>query len=179
MCLALGLNRKHDVSRISQVEFAHRSKLFWTAYVLDRKLSSLIGVPPRLHDEDIGLVKPSLATATNVSEIIMAFHIDLSSQLGDILQGLYSGSWELAGVDICTSDLRPRTCPPVRIEIRSRHSIGIETTSRRLQNSAGEAQAELFNFCKPRDQSRSLITCTTQSGRFSKILPDLGVMTDE
>lgn len=89
MCLALGLNRKHDASRISHTEFTHRSKLFWTAYVLDRKLSSLIGVPPRLHDEDIGLTRPSLATATNTSEIIMAFHIDLSSQLGDVLQVIY------------------------------------------------------------------------------------------
>ncbi|ETS76562.1 hypothetical protein PFICI_11949 [Pestalotiopsis fici W106-1] len=87
MCLAMGLNRKHDASRISPTEFSHRSKLFWTAYVLDRKLSSLIGVPPRLHDDDIGLPKPSLAAALTVSETIMAFHIDLSSRLGEILQG--------------------------------------------------------------------------------------------
>ncbi|KAK9417732.1 putative Transcription factor domain-containing protein [Seiridium unicorne] len=89
ICLALGLNRKHDASRISQTEFTHRSKLFWTAYVIDRKLSSLIGVPPKVHDEDIGISKPSLVAENSVSETIMAFHVELSSQLGEILKVVY------------------------------------------------------------------------------------------
>ncbi|KAI4591445.1 hypothetical protein KJ359_001039 [Pestalotiopsis sp. 9143b] len=119
MCLALGLNRKHDASRISHAEFTHRSKLFWTAYVLDRKLSSLIGVPPRLHDEDIGLTRPSLVTATNTSEMIMAFHIDLSSQLGDVLQVVLilvdvllpsSQSWDPSKTFKIMDDMALREC---------------------------------------------------------------------
>jgi hypothetical protein len=49
------------------------------------------GVPPRLHDEDIGLSKPPLTTDSAVSELTMAFHVALSSQLGEILQVVSPG----------------------------------------------------------------------------------------
>lgn len=101
MCLTLGLNRRHDAARISQTEFSHRSNLFWTVYVIDRKLSSLIGVPPRLHDEDIALSRPDFATDGSVVKNIMVFHVELSSQLGQILtrellyETVSTGIWTL------------------------------------------------------------------------------------
>lgn len=83
---AHGLNRRFDSQRITRKEFEHRSRLWWTIYIIDRKLSSLIGVPPTIHDDDIALPKPTIDT-DNGKEIAMAFHVELSSQLGQILNG--------------------------------------------------------------------------------------------
>lgn len=126
-------------------EFTHRSKLFWTAYVIERKLCSLIGVPPKLHDEDIGLPKPTLAAANSVPEIIMVFHVDLSSQLGEILQGLFPNLDTTADVDICASDIWPRTFATARVKIHSCSPVSIETTIRLLKLIARKAQVEFCN----------------------------------
>ncbi|KAG4440570.1 hypothetical protein IFR05_003937 [Cadophora sp. M221] len=63
ICLTQGLNRRFDAQRITKQEFDHRSKLWWTVYVIERKLSSLVGVPPALHDEDIALSMPPIDPA--------------------------------------------------------------------------------------------------------------------
>ncbi|KAH7310012.1 fungal-specific transcription factor domain-containing protein [Rhexocercosporidium sp. MPI-PUGE-AT-0058] len=88
ICLTQGLNRRFDAQRITKQEFDHRSKLWWTVYVIERKLSSLVGVPPALHDEDIALTMPSIDPAHKTS-LTMAFHIEVSSQLGQILNVVY------------------------------------------------------------------------------------------
>ncbi|KAH7378096.1 fungal-specific transcription factor domain-containing protein [Cadophora sp. MPI-SDFR-AT-0126] len=84
ICLTQGLNRRFDAQRITREEFEHRTKLWWTVYVIERKLSSLVGVPPALHDEDIALSMPSIDPSQK-SGLTMAFHIEISSQLGKIL----------------------------------------------------------------------------------------------
>ncbi|KAH6715061.1 fungal-specific transcription factor domain-containing protein [Leptodontidium sp. MPI-SDFR-AT-0119] len=88
ICLTQGLNRRFDAQRITKQEFDLRSKLWWTVYVIERKLSSLVGVPPALHDEDIALSMPSIDPADK-SGLTMAFHIEISSQLGQILNVVY------------------------------------------------------------------------------------------
>jgi proline utilization trans-activator len=81
------LNRRYDAQRITWAEFEHRSKLWWTIYIIERKLSSLIGVPSALHDEDIALSMPPIDPAHR-KDITVAFHVELSSQLGHILTGM-------------------------------------------------------------------------------------------
>lgn len=88
ICLTQGLNRRFDAQRITREEFEHRTKLWWTVYVIERKLSSLVGVPPALHDEDIALSMPSIDPSQK-SGLTMAFHIEISSQLGKILNVVY------------------------------------------------------------------------------------------
>ncbi|KAK0101163.1 hypothetical protein ONS95_012857 [Cadophora gregata] len=88
ICLTQGLNRRFDAQRITKHEFEHRTKLWWTVYVIERKLSSLVGVPPALHDEDIALSMPSIDPSQRPG-LTMAFHIEISSQLGQILNVVY------------------------------------------------------------------------------------------
>ncbi|PVH75748.1 hypothetical protein DL98DRAFT_592883 [Cadophora sp. DSE1049] len=88
ICLTQGLNRRFDTQRITRQEFEHRTKLWWTVYVIERKLSSLVGVPPALHDEDIALSMPSIDPSQKPG-LTMAFHIEISSQLGQILNVVY------------------------------------------------------------------------------------------
>lgn len=54
--------------------------------MIERKLSCLVGVPPALHDEDIALSMPTIDPAPG-SGLTMALHIEISSQLGQILNG--------------------------------------------------------------------------------------------
>lgn len=86
-----GLDRRWDPQRNTRQEFEHRSKLWWTIYVIDRKLSSLIGVVPGLLDEDISLPKPDIG-GTSTEDCAMAFHVEIMSQLGHILNGYFSYS---------------------------------------------------------------------------------------
>ncbi|RDW77513.1 hypothetical protein BP6252_05566 [Coleophoma cylindrospora] len=89
-CIAAanGLNRRYDEKRHTSAEFQYRTKLWWTIYVIERKLSSLIGVSPGLPDEDIALRRPAI-TGSNEEELPMAFHVEISSQLGHILNVVY------------------------------------------------------------------------------------------
>ncbi|PBP24834.1 hypothetical protein BUE80_DR004218 [Diplocarpon rosae] len=96
--LTQGLNRRYDAQRITPQEFEHRSRLWWTVYTIERKLSSLVGCPPAVHDEDIALPMP-LIDPTNMSSLTIALHVDLSSQLGQILTIVYGlGHQRLLGV---------------------------------------------------------------------------------
>ncbi|RDW61368.1 hypothetical protein BP5796_11260 [Coleophoma crateriformis] len=87
MAAANGLNRRYDEKRHTSAEFQYRTRLWWTTYVIERKLSSLIGVSPGLPDEDIALRGPAI-TGASEEELPMAFHVEISSQLGHILNGM-------------------------------------------------------------------------------------------
>lgn len=80
-----GLNRRFDSSRWTVYEFEHRAKLWWTLYVIDRKLSSLVGISG-MHDEDIALPIPALKSTQGI-EHTMLFHVQISSYLGQVLDG--------------------------------------------------------------------------------------------
>ncbi|KAL3417228.1 hypothetical protein PVAG01_11228 [Phlyctema vagabunda] len=88
MCLIHGMNRVYDAKRISLSEFEHRSKLWWTVYIVDRKLSSLVGVPSAVHDADIAVARPSM-DGTKSKTLTFSLHVELSSQLGRILNVVY------------------------------------------------------------------------------------------
>jgi hypothetical protein len=83
------MNRRFDAYHLPQHQFEHRSKLWWTIYIIDRKLSSLVGVPTALHDEDIALPMPPMNGGRNQNSTF-ALHVELSSQLGQMLNGVYN-----------------------------------------------------------------------------------------
>jgi hypothetical protein len=55
--------------------------------VIDRKLSSLIGVVPAISDEDISLTKPEIREGEDENDRSMAFHVEIMSELGHVLNG--------------------------------------------------------------------------------------------
>lgn len=40
-------------------------RAWWTAYVLDREMTSLVGLPQSIHEDDIGPTLPSFPSSTN------------------------------------------------------------------------------------------------------------------
>jgi proline utilization trans-activator len=80
------MNRRFDAYHLPPQHFEHRSNLWWTIYIIDRKLSSLVGVPTALHDEDIALPMPPIDVA-HKQDSTFALHVELSSQLGQMLNG--------------------------------------------------------------------------------------------
>ncbi|KAL3454096.1 fungal-specific transcription factor domain-containing protein [Aspergillus insuetus] len=89
ICVAHGLERRWDSRRNTREEFEHRSRLWWSIYVIDRKLSSLIGVVPAISDEDISLPKPEVREEADEDSRSMAFHVEIMSQLGHVLNVVY------------------------------------------------------------------------------------------
>lgn len=81
-----GYPRIFDQHRLTLEEYEHRSKLWWTIYVIDRKLSSLVGVAPGFSDKDIAVAMPNIESALE-KDLGMAFHVEISSQLGNVLNG--------------------------------------------------------------------------------------------
>ncbi|KAL2830427.1 fungal-specific transcription factor domain-containing protein [Aspergillus pseudoustus] len=89
ICVANGLERRWDSRRNTREEFEHRSKLWWSIYVIDRKLSSLIGVVPAISDDDISLSKPDIDAVGGDEDRSTAFHVEIMSQLGHVLNVVY------------------------------------------------------------------------------------------
>ncbi|RDW67041.1 hypothetical protein BP5796_09790 [Coleophoma crateriformis] len=88
MGLTHGFNRVYDAKRITYEEFEHRSRLWWTVYIIDRRLSSLVGVPSSVLDEDIAVSRPTLS-GPDGKDLTFALHVETSSQLGQILNVVY------------------------------------------------------------------------------------------
>lgn len=59
-------------------------KVWWTSYVLDRQMSSLMGLPMAIRDEDISAALPVYANSQS-KELVMELHVKLSKIIADIL----------------------------------------------------------------------------------------------
>ncbi|RMZ77412.1 hypothetical protein DV738_g4369, partial [Chaetothyriales sp. CBS 135597] len=70
-------------------------KLWWTVYILDRQMSSLMGVPLSLRDEDITAPLPEFPNHSQRS-IGLELHVKLSSLIAEILNTVYSNEAHLA-----------------------------------------------------------------------------------
>jgi len=66
-------------------------KIWWTAYVLDRQMSSLMGLPTSVRDEDISAPLP-VFTDSPQKTITLDLHVKLSRVIADILNSTYNPS---------------------------------------------------------------------------------------
>jgi proline utilization trans-activator len=83
------MNREFESGILSDEDNEHRMRLWWTVYMIDRKLTYLMGVPLSLHDVDITVPKPALHSGNTGNDTAAAFalHIHLSTELGRVLYG--------------------------------------------------------------------------------------------
>ncbi|KAF3940365.1 hypothetical protein ABW19_dt0202491 [Dactylella cylindrospora] len=58
VCQDLGLHRKPTEGKLTAAELEHRSRMFWCAFLLDRKLSLQSGRPPILDEGEIDMTLP-------------------------------------------------------------------------------------------------------------------------
>lgn len=61
-------------------------KIFWTVYVLDRQLSSLMGVPSSIRDEEIGAGLPSYPESPGRA-VALDIQVKLSRVIAKISRG--------------------------------------------------------------------------------------------
>ncbi len=80
------MNREFERGILTSSESEHRSRLWWTVYIIDRRLTASMGVPLLLHDADITLPLPPLPSRVE-PRTAFAFHVRLSAELGQVLRG--------------------------------------------------------------------------------------------
>jgi proline utilization trans-activator len=80
------MNREFESGILSLSESEYRSRLWWTVYIIDRRLTASMGVPLLLHDADITLPIPPLPPGGD-GQAAFLFHVRLSTQLGQVLRG--------------------------------------------------------------------------------------------
>jgi proline utilization trans-activator len=59
-------------------------RIWWTVYALERKLSSSMGVPVLLHDEDLTTTLPD-AENSDVSATGQVIHVKIGRLLGEVV----------------------------------------------------------------------------------------------
>lgn len=84
MALSQGLHRDVTKSADESDEEDRYRSAWWTVYILDRKLSSLMGAPSSIHDGDVSVQLPRGSQATQQS-FALNKHIELSRLIAKIL----------------------------------------------------------------------------------------------
>jgi hypothetical protein len=58
MAFCLGMNREISPGSLEKREYERRRRLWWTLYIIDRKLSINMGAPLTVDDRDIDISMP-------------------------------------------------------------------------------------------------------------------------
>ncbi|KAH7191610.1 Zn(II)2Cys6 transcription factor [Fusarium oxysporum] len=83
-----GMHTEMHSQDINNVYAQRCRRVWWTVYILDRQMSSLMGVPIAISDESIHAALPTFPGEPQRSEA-MGIHIKLSRVLGHILNSVY------------------------------------------------------------------------------------------
>ncbi|KAF2716168.1 hypothetical protein K431DRAFT_279514 [Polychaeton citri CBS 116435] len=91
LALALGYSQPCDEMQCLPSEAAHRVRLFWTLYMLDRRLASSLGLPVGVNNQQIkvGLPKPSTGFP---SPTPLCINIRIAHTTGEIMCLLYGNT---------------------------------------------------------------------------------------
>lgn len=98
-CTSLGLHRQSiATSSLESIELEHRIRLWWTTYIFDRSLTSRLGQPLSIQDEDIDVTLPSVdrLSSEEKEEMGVPAHLNANIELarieGSIMRNIYSPS---------------------------------------------------------------------------------------
>ncbi|KAF7197925.1 putative transcriptional regulatory protein C3C7.04 [Pseudocercospora fuligena] len=94
--IGLGLHRTQArYTSMSPTLREYRRRLFWTLYLFDRLISSKLGYPLAIHDEDIDVEMPSMNGLSGADKgefndhLHLCAHVTLAKITGDILSDIY------------------------------------------------------------------------------------------
>lgn len=76
--------------------------VWWTVYILDRQMSSLMGMPVGLRDEDISASFPTCLTSSQKS-LALELNVKLSRVLSQIMNSKFSRTQRDGADQICTA----------------------------------------------------------------------------
>lgn len=85
IAISQGLNRDSEADSIDAAASQHRSKLWWTVYIIDRRACALMGSPSGIRDQDIFLPELLPQSVSSENDFALAMHVKISSHLGRIL----------------------------------------------------------------------------------------------
>ncbi|CAG9952726.1 unnamed protein product [Clonostachys rosea f. rosea IK726] len=79
----------------------HGRLLWWTAYTLDRRLSSLMGTPNTIHNEDISAPLPRISDS-DLHSAALSIHVKIAKTLGSISITVYGPKEKLKDTFLST-----------------------------------------------------------------------------
>jgi proline utilization trans-activator len=88
LALALGCSLKPSEQQCLPSERAHRTRVWWTAYMLDRRLSANLGLPPAVDSRQISLELPTTAPGFRSSQALNV-NVRLAHAAGEIMGCMY------------------------------------------------------------------------------------------
>jgi hypothetical protein len=86
MALSLGMNREIPPGTLASKEIDHRRGLWWTVYIIDRKMSINMGAPLSVEDKDIDV---SLPSSVNSQHPALSLHAQLATLEGKVMKGMF------------------------------------------------------------------------------------------
>ncbi|PYI33795.1 hypothetical protein BP00DRAFT_338025, partial [Aspergillus indologenus CBS 114.80] len=94
MCIMEGIYREPP-DGLFGTGFAHQCRnIWWSAYILDRQLSSMIGGPVSIQDAEITCALP-VTYDQSADALFFTMHVKLSRTIGRVLNSVYTTDFEL------------------------------------------------------------------------------------
>ncbi|KAL2206858.1 hypothetical protein CC79DRAFT_1370256 [Sarocladium strictum] len=88
IALAIGMNRELPEGSLDDSEYKRRRRVWWTIFIIDRKLNVVIGAPLSIHDEDVDISTPD-ELDLGVSNKSLNLHIKLAVLEGRVMSTAY------------------------------------------------------------------------------------------
>lgn len=92
IALSLGMNRETPPGYLDPAEYQRRRRLWWTLYIIDKKVSIMMGAPLSIRDEDIDISLPGHRDL-GFSNSALKLHIKLAALEGKVMSGTYDPSY--------------------------------------------------------------------------------------
>jgi proline utilization trans-activator len=86
IALSLGMNRETPNGYLDPIEYRRRRRLWWTLYVIDKKLSTIMGAPLGVRDEEVDISLPE-EHDLGFTNSALSFHIKLAALEGKVMSG--------------------------------------------------------------------------------------------
>lgn len=94
IAMAQGMHTDMPVEDLGESVVQRCRKIWWTIYVLDRQMSSLMGLPPSYHDDDMTCQLPSFSGSPHRTAAL-SMHIKLARIYAEITRTVYGATGRL------------------------------------------------------------------------------------
>lgn len=152
MALSMGMNREYPSGSLTQKEYERRRRLWWTVYIIDRKLSINMGAPLTISDEEIDISMPA-EIESGFSNSALILHIKLAALEGNVMTGIVS-LWS-----ICDFTKSPAAAYKINGTLDKAFIIGLQNIFSKMTTLVEEFETKFdLGLNTPRGVSRVAAT---------------------
>ncbi|KAF4807815.1 Proline utilization trans-activator [Colletotrichum siamense] len=173
ICVLDGMHRHMPPQQVEPRHAQRCNTVFWSAYIIDREFSTLVGAPSSIRDEDITTKLPT-EIANTAGAAALELHIQLSRLTARILNGVYGVDRNFDGSLVTETQSVLRLLAMVSINLSSYMS----TTLRGADVKTSKVATRLvlsYHHCVVLT-TRPLVMCVLQkrlaTGSNDKSIPD-------